>query len=272
VIVLLTGHCGRLGSVIGENLRSLGHEIRGFDLTDGGDVRDAAAVDRATRGVEVIVHVAGIAGDRPGTPESVMSVNVLGTWHVLLAAEAARVPRVVYLSSGKALGLLERDPDYLPVDDDHRGLPSLPYALSKWLAEEMCEAFTARTGIETLCLRPVQVFDAEGYRAAAHKPDWQPDRGGSPWHLGVHVDARDVATACAAALSCPKVGHQRLLLSAPDIASSRQTRELVATYLPRVEWRGGAEYESDPYRSLVDIRRAQRVLGWSPRHRWPGRT
>jgi UDP-glucose 4-epimerase len=45
----------------------------------------------------------------------------------------------------------------------------------------------------------------------------------------------------------------------------------VATYLPGVEWRGGAEYESDPYRSLVDFRRAQRVLGWRPRHSWPGR-
>ena len=47
---------------------------------------------------------------------------------------------------------------------------TLPYGLSKWLAEEMCEAFTARTGIETLCLRPVQVFDAEGYEAAARQP------------------------------------------------------------------------------------------------------
>jgi UDP-glucose 4-epimerase len=252
-------------------LRSLGHQIRGFDLAEGGDVLNAAAVDRAARGVEAIVHVAGIAGDRPGAPDSIMAVNVLGTWHVLLAAEAARVARVVHLSSGKALGLLERDPDYLPVDDDHRGLPSLPYALSKWLAEEMCEAFTARTGIETLCLRPVQVFDAEGYAAAAREPDWRPGTG-SHWHLGVHIDARDVATACAAALSCPRVGHQRLLLSAPDIASSRPTRELVATYLPRVEWRVGTEYESDPYRSLVDIRRAQRVLGWTPRHTWPGRT
>ena len=78
------------------------------------------------------------------------------------------------MSSGKALGLLERDPDYLPVDDDHRGLPTLPYALSKWLAEEMCAAFTARTGIETLCLRPVQVFDAESYAAARASPTWRP--------------------------------------------------------------------------------------------------
>lgn len=270
MIVLLTGHRGRVGSVIGEHLRSAGHAIRGFDLAEGGDILDAHAVRDAARDVEAIVHVAGVAGDRPARPDAIVATNVLGTWHVLLAAESAHVHRVVYLSSGKALGLIERDPDYLPVDDDHRGLPTLPYALSKWLSEEMCAAFTARTGIETLCLRPVQVFDAESYAAAGRQPDWQPGAG-SCWHLGVHIDARDVATACAAALTCPPFGHQRVLLSAPDIASSRPTRELVAAYLPHVEWRGGPEYDSDPYRSLIDVRCAQRVLGWTPRYSWPGR-
>jgi nucleoside-diphosphate-sugar epimerase len=271
VIVLLTGHHGRLGSVIGEHLLRFGHEVRGFDLEEGGDILDAKAVEQAVRDVEVIVHVAGIAGDRSASPDAVMATNVLGTWNVLCAAESARVPRVIYMSSGKALGMLERDPDYLPVDDDHRGLPTLPYALSKWLSEEMCAAFTIRTGIETLCLRPVQVFDAESYAAAARKPEWRPG-GGSCWHLGVHIDARDVATACAAALTCPPFGHERVLLSAPDVASSRPTRELVAAYLADVEWRGGAEYDSDPYRSLVDLRHAQSVLGWTPRYGWPGRT
>jgi nucleoside-diphosphate-sugar epimerase len=38
-----------------------------------------------------------------------------------------------------------------------------------------------------------------------------------------------------------------------------------------VAWRGGAEYEDDPFRSLIDIARARRVLGWAPRHTWPGR-
>jgi nucleoside-diphosphate-sugar epimerase len=174
--------------------------------------------------VTAIVHVAGVAGDRSAKPEAVMATNVLG--HVARAAgrRGEGVQRVVYLSSGKALGLIERDPDYLPVDDDHRGLPSLPYALSKWLAEEMCAAFSTRTGIQTLCLRPVQVFDAEGYAAAAGRT-WSASDGGH-WHLGVHIDVRDVASACAAALTCTAPSHERLLLSAADIAAHEPTREL----------------------------------------------
>jgi UDP-glucose 4-epimerase len=270
VIVLLTGHRGRLGSVIGKHLASLGHEVRGFDLGEGGDILDAAAVTDAARGVENIVHAAGLAGDRPATPAAIMAANVLGTWNVLLAAEQAKVRRVVYLSSGKALGMVERDPDYLPIDDDHRGLPGLPYALSKWLAEEMCEAFSARTGITTVCLRPVQAFDADDYAAAAQKPEWQPGAGGK-WHMGVHIDVRDVATACAAALTSPVQRHQRLLLAASDIADPRPTRELVDKHLPTVEWRGTPAYDADPHKSLVDTSRAQRVLGWRPRYTWPGR-
>jgi UDP-glucose 4-epimerase len=269
VTVLVTGHRGRLGAAIARALEQGGHPVRGFDLAEGGDVRDYAAVQRAARNATAIVHVAGIAGDRPAPPSDIMATNLLGTWNVLLAAEAEGMRRVVYLSSGKALGMLERDPAYLPIDDAHPGLPSLPYALSKWLAEEMCSAFTARSGIDTICLRPVQVFDEASYAAASAAPEWQPGRG--PWHMGVHIDLRDVAVATVAAVECRARGHHRLLLCAADIAARRSTLELVRSILPGVPWRGGVEYERDPYRSLIDTGRAERVLDWRPQYRWPGR-
>jgi UDP-glucose 4-epimerase len=271
VIVLVTGHRGRLGAAIADSLTAGGHEVRGFDIADGDDVRDSEAISRAAQRAHAIVHIAGLAGDRPARPADIMAVNLLGTWNVLLAAEAAEIPRVVYFSSGKSLGMLERDPDYLPIDDAHRGLPSLPYALSKWLAEEMCAAFTARSGIDTLCLRPVQAFDAESYATAMAAPAWTPGSKGC-WPMGVHIDIRDVASAARAAVECAASGHHRLLLAGPDIASRRPTLELVAAMLPAVPWRGGEEYVSDPYRSLVDCVRAQQILGWRARHAWPGRT
>ena len=268
--VLLTGDQGRLGRAIAARLAIDGHAVRGYDLAGGNDILDAAAVANAARGIEAIVHAAGLADDRNGAPADVMAANLLGTWNVLLAAEAAGAARVVHFSSGKALGMLERDPDYLPVDDDHRGLPGRPYGLAKWLSEEMCAAFTARTGIDTLCLRPVAVFDEAGYARAIAAPP-RPPAPGAVWHLGVHIDLRDVADATAAALRCPPPGHMRLLLCAADIADRRPTLELVAERLPHVAWRGGPEYRTDPFRGLVDIARAEAVLNWRPRHTWPGR-
>jgi UDP-glucose 4-epimerase len=266
--LLLTGHRGRIGPFIERALRADGHEVRGFDLIDGDNVMDAAAVARAASGMDAIVHVAGLAGDRPAAPADIMAVNLIGTSNVLFAAEVHGVRRVIYLSSGRSLGLLERDPDYLPLDDDHRGLPGQPYALAKWLAEEMCAAFSQRTGIETICLRPVAVFGEEDYaRALAARAA----PAGKFWALGVHLDVRDLADAVSAAVRCPSVDHVRILLCAADIADTRPTLELVAARLPHVTWRGGDAYVADPYRALVDITHAAAVLGWQPRHRWPGR-
>jgi UDP-glucose 4-epimerase len=132
--VLVTGHRGRIGAVVARLLEDEAFAVRGFDAADGDDVRDAAALRRAAEGAEAIVHLAGLPDDRGGDPADVMAVNLGGTWNVLPGARAAGVERVVYFSSGKALGMLEREPAYLPIDDDHPGLPSRPYGLAKWLA------------------------------------------------------------------------------------------------------------------------------------------
>jgi len=270
--ILFTGHRGRLGPATHERLTAAGHEVRGFDLADGDDIMDAEAIRRAARGIDVIIHSAGQPEDRGGPAANMLAVNLTGTSNVLVAAELEGVRRVVHLSSGKSLGMLERDPDYLPVDDDHRGLPSRPYGLAKWLSEEMCAAFSHRTGVETVCLRPVAVFDAAGYARMIAAPP-KPRAPGVPWHLGVHIDVRDVADAIVAAAGRPVPKHVRLLLCAADIADRRPTLELVAENAPHVPWRGGPEYEykEQPFRGLIDISRARRILGWEPRYTWPGR-
>jgi nucleoside-diphosphate-sugar epimerase len=268
--VLLTGNRGRIGPATEQALVAAGHEVRGFDLANGCDVLDAASVSEAAAGMQSIVHVAGLAGDRGSAPADVMAVNLVGTSNVLLAAEVQGIARVIHMSSGRALGMLEREPDYLPVDDDHRGLPSMPYALSKWLSEEMCEAFTRRTGVQTICLRPAQVFDGESYQRALAAPVADPPTGAA-WPLGVHLHVGDLASAVAAAVDCAAPSHVRLLLCAADVADRRPTLDLVARYLPHVPWRGGAEFHRDPYRSLIDTRRAEAILHWRPKHAWPGR-
>lgn len=265
--VLLTGDRGRIGVVVRARLEADGHEVAGFDVAAGDDVRDAAAVAAAVAGNEAIVHLAGLADDRAGTPQEIMAVNVLGTWNVLLAAKDAGVSRVVYASSGKALGLLERDPAYLPVDDSHPGLPSRPYGLSKWLAEQLCEAFTNETAIPTVCLRPVLVLDDEGWAGLDGEAELPPGRGAS-WHLGVFVDVGDVADAVAAALRCPDPGHVRALLCAEEVGALRPSVELVAEHLAAARWRDGAPYPADSRRALVDCTVAREALGWRPRRGW----
>jgi UDP-glucose 4-epimerase len=272
--VLLTGNAGIVGSVVEAHLRRSGYEVEVFDARDGHDVRDLPALRRAMRGCRAVVHAAALAHDAAGPPEAIMAVNVLGTWHVLQAARELDIARVISFSSVQALGIAqgERPPDYLPIDDDHPLRASRPYGLSKRLGEDMCEAFTSATGVPTVCLRPVMVCDERiydmiaGARARGPSAEWDP-----VWEYGAYVDVRDVASAVECALGRPLDGHHRLLLSAPDAWTSAPSRDMARRLLPDVPWRGGPEYETEPYRSLVDAGRAARLLGWTPRHRYPGR-
>jgi dTDP-L-rhamnose 4-epimerase len=62
VLVLVTGGAGFVGSHVVDALRDAGHETRVLDLRTGGDVRDAAAVERALGGVDHVCHQAGMVG------------------------------------------------------------------------------------------------------------------------------------------------------------------------------------------------------------------
>ncbi|NUM89696.1 MAG: SDR family NAD(P)-dependent oxidoreductase, partial [Bdellovibrionales bacterium] len=63
-----------------------------------GDILDAASLDRAMEGVDVVVHVAGLASDW-GPYQSFHDVNVTGTKNVMESAMKCGVKRVVLISS-----------------------------------------------------------------------------------------------------------------------------------------------------------------------------
>jgi nucleoside-diphosphate-sugar epimerase len=165
--ILVTGHRGHVGAPVAAKLAGLGHDVVGFDRADGQDVLDLGQVRRAAAGCAAVVHLAALAHDTAGRPEQIMAVNVLGTWHTLLAAEAAGLARVVHFSSAQVFGTAEgeRHPDYFPIDDAHPRRAMRAYGLSKCLAEDLCAGFTARTSIPSVSLRPVWVTDLGRYRA-----------------------------------------------------------------------------------------------------------
>ena len=271
--VLVTGDRGKVGVPVAGYLRRAGYEVIGFDLANGADVLDLAAVSRAARGCAAIVHLAALAHDTAGRPEQIMAVNVLGTWHVLLAAEAAGVSRVICFSSAQALGIAEGEqlPDYFPVDDDHPRRAMRPYGLSKVLVEDLCAGFTARTGIPTVCPRPVAVWPETKYSSVAAQWRDRPSTEWEPfWEYGAFVDARDVAAAVDLGLIVPLSGHHRVLLCADDIAGTGPSLDLAARLAPGVPVTDPERYLAHPYAALFDCRAAATALGWKPAYGWAG--
>jgi nucleoside-diphosphate-sugar epimerase len=201
-----------------------------------------------------------------------MATNLQGTWNVLSAAREAGIRRLVFLSSVDALGVFkgERAPDYLPIDDAHPCYPSTPYGISKLLAETMCRVFSGSSDVSVVCLRPPGVWTEETYdwiqseRAKRTEFEWNPF-----WEYGAFIDVRDLSRACISALTCEVARFACLLVSSADITTSgRTSRELARFVMPEVDWRGGAEFEAEPFRSLLTIENARRILRWAPRHSW----
>jgi nucleoside-diphosphate-sugar epimerase len=218
-VVLVTGARGLIGGHTAARLERDGWTVRPFDLLDGDDVLDLDAVAAAVDGCDAVVHAAALPHDRRDTPSAIVATNLLGTWHVLEAAERHGVRRVVTYSSIQVFGCSEGegDPVYLPVDDDHPLLATRPYGMSKVLVEEMCERWTARTGIPTVLLRPVATVDDE--RLARLDP--------GTFEFGAYVHVADVADASARAIQQDIDGHVRLTVSAVGAVDTSRAREVL---------------------------------------------
>jgi len=280
--VLVTGSAGHIGRFLVRELIAAGHEVRTFDRVARhkdeewehlpGDLRDIQAVRQAVQGVDAVAHLGAIPSDRRGAPDEVLTVNVQGTWNVLLACVEAGVGRAVCYSSVNALGCVSghRQAAYLPIDDVYPHHPLSPYQLSKHLVEETCRAFTDRHGLVTVCLRPVGVVDGDpSGRWRNVSPEMRAEWGKDGYWA--YVDVRDVCSATLLSLTAENLTCDAFLLSADDTSLETPTAELVDRYYPETPWpkqERDVYLAANPYRSLIDCAHAKEVLGWQPQHSW----
>ena len=99
------------------------------------DIADRAAVDTVCAGADRIFHLAARADIVPSIqlPEAYFRANVDGTFNVLEAARQHRVRRLVYVASSSCYGI----PDVYPTPETAPADPRYPYALTKYLGEQL---------------------------------------------------------------------------------------------------------------------------------------
>ncbi|HEV3140575.1 MAG TPA: NAD-dependent epimerase/dehydratase family protein [Vicinamibacterales bacterium] len=117
--ILVTGGTGYLGGAIVAALARRGHDLVIFARTAtraglpgtpiDGDIRDAAAVDRAAEGCDAISHSAALVSIWRRRRQDFDDVNVGGLRNVIAAARRHKTPRIVYTSSFLALPPRDRD-------------------------------------------------------------------------------------------------------------------------------------------------------------------
>lgn len=199
VSVLVTGAAGQVGSWIRPALRANFDQIRLTDYVSlpsvaGGvrehfqmcDLTDANAVMEAAHGVQQIVHLGALSKD--STIERISPPNILGVTHLLDAAIALGVRRVVLISSMHVLGMYRRD-ERVTVDSPPR--PDSLYALTKLYGEELARLYHERHGLSVVIVRPGHVTE----RAQDAEPD--------NW-----VSADDLARLVVLALKADVIGFE----------------------------------------------------------------
>src|SRR5688572_28980146 len=129
--ILVTGADGFIGSHLVEELVRQGANVRAFVLYNSfnslgwldhvakevrrdvdvfpGDIRDPFSTETATRGCEIVMHLAALISIPYSyrAPESYVETNVRGTLNVLQAARQAEVEHVIHTSTSEVYGTAE---------------------------------------------------------------------------------------------------------------------------------------------------------------------
>jgi uronate dehydrogenase len=157
--VLVTGAAGSVGRMLRPRLAHPDRALRLLDISDieagpdaeivTADVTDLEALTRACEGVDAVVHLAGLANERPWA--DILRINIDGTHNALEAAHRAGVGRVVLASSNHAVGFQERGEGDLPADV--RSRPDTYYGVSKAAMEALGQLYADRYGMRVIALR-----------------------------------------------------------------------------------------------------------------------
>ena len=161
--VLVTGASGFVGPHVVAALSKAGWSLRlaarrpmsspeGIETVVVGDLAERIDWSEVLRGIDHVVHMAGLAHAGPGLDEALYRrINTEATLELARAATAAGVRRFVYLSSIKALSGVFDGP---PLAEDAPPAPTDVYGRSKWAAEQGLAAL----GLDWVALRPVLIY------------------------------------------------------------------------------------------------------------------
>lgn len=170
--VLVTGATGFVGREVCRHLRKKGHTVTGTtrdqNLTVGPEniplyhvpeFNNGMDWSPAVSGVDAVVHLAARVHQINDQSESPLSeyrrVNLDGTKTLAVAAAAAGVKRLVFLSSIKVNGELTQGD---PFSEDDHPAPVDAYGVSKWAAEKALKDIAGECGMGAVILRSPLVY------------------------------------------------------------------------------------------------------------------
>jgi dihydroflavonol-4-reductase len=239
---LVTGANGHLGSNLCRLLAARGERVRAMMRASAspdalrdldveivrGDILDAASTARAIAGCARVYHAAaGFVMWARDPARDIVAPSVTGTRHVVEAAAAADVEKLLYVSTTGTVGIATT-PDRRLDESSHNAAPHTWYLQGKVAAEKEALAIAARTGLPLTIVNPAMILGprfAKPSESVRQVADFV-SQGAPFWFDGGFgmVDVEDVARGAIAAMDRGRTG-ERYILSGDDVT----VRELFTT-------------------------------------------
>jgi UDP-glucose 4-epimerase len=172
---IVTGGAGFIGSHLVDRLIADGHQVMVLDNFSTGrqenlshhskvptlsihrvDIAELKAIQSCFQGTDWVFHIAGLADIVPSIkqPAAYHRANVDGTFSVLEAARTAGVRRFIYAASSSCYGI----PDVVPTPETAAIKPEYPYALTKYIGEQLVLHWGRVYKLPVLSLRLFNVY------------------------------------------------------------------------------------------------------------------
>jgi UDP-glucose 4-epimerase len=285
--ILVTGGAGFIGSHVAEAYLAAGHEVHIIDNLSTGR-RANVPVDAVLHEVDihsleterifaslrpsVVNHLAAQASVKVSTrvPVSDLESNVGGTARIAQLCVQFGVGKLIYASSG---GTVYGDPQQLPVSEDHTCIPTSPYGLSKYAGELYVQLFHRMHGLDYTIFRYGNAFgprqDPNGEAgvvaifAERLLEGRQPVINGHGEQTRDYVFVGDVVRAMLAGFDHEGSGTFNVGTGRETSVNElfRTLNEITGGHAEEVHAEGKP---GEQQRSVLDVSRARRTLGWEP--------
>ena len=284
---LVTGGCGFIGSHLAEMLLALGHEVVILDNLACGrkaninsfethaklsfhqvDICDRTAMRPYLEGVDWVFHMAGLADIVPSIeqPDSYYQTNVTGTLNVLQCALEAGVKRLIYAASSSSYGI----PDIYPTPETSPIDPQYPYALTKYMGEELVLHWAKTYKLPAVSLRLFNVYGPRSRTSGAYGAVFgvflAQKLKGSPFTVvGDGTQTRDFTYVTDVAAAFIKAAQSEVSGEAMNVGSGNHYSvnrlvELLGGPVVHIPKRPG-----EPNCTFADTNKINRLLAWEPR-------
>lgn len=181
--VIVTGGAGFIGSHLVELLVKKKYKVTVIDnLVTGrienlknvkkkiniikADVSNYSKIEKFFKNCKYVFHLAALADIVPSIeePKKYFATNVTGTLNILRASKKYNIKKVIYAASSSCYGMVKK----FPISEECNIKTEYPYALTKYMGEQLMVHWSKVYKIQTISLRLFNVYGLRSRTTGAY--------------------------------------------------------------------------------------------------------